>query len=131
MNALPWAYVAAGFAAGFLGALGLGGGGVLVLALTLFLGVEQLRAQGINLLFFVVVGCFALVWHWRQGLISLRLALPAIVSGLLGSRGGGALARGLGGVWTARLFGLLLAGLGLWELLHPAEKPKCKPARHG
>ena len=39
--------------AGFVSALGLGGGGILVLYLTLFLGMEQMQAGGINLIFFL------------------------------------------------------------------------------
>ena len=42
-----------GFLAGFAGGLGVGGGGILLLYLTAFAGVEQLSAQGINLLFFL------------------------------------------------------------------------------
>ena len=53
MDALNWAALAAGFAAGALGAMGLGGGSVLILYLTLCAGLPQLQAQGINLTFFL------------------------------------------------------------------------------
>ena len=38
----------ASLVAGFVSALGLGGGGILVLYLTLFLGMEQMQAGGIT-----------------------------------------------------------------------------------
>ena len=36
-----------------VGAMGLGGGSVLILYLTLILNMQQVQAQGINLLFFL------------------------------------------------------------------------------
>ena len=49
----------AGFLSGLIGGLGLGGGGVLLLYLTLFTNATQQQAGGINLLFFLPVGAFA------------------------------------------------------------------------
>ena len=45
--------IAFGFATGILSAWGVGGGTLLLLCMTLFLGVEQREAQAINLLFFL------------------------------------------------------------------------------
>ena len=42
----------AGLFSGIIGGMGLGGGAVLIIYLTVFKNTEQLRAQGINLLFF-------------------------------------------------------------------------------
>ena len=47
-----WAALA-GTLSGVIGAMGLGGGGVLIIYLTLFLGMEQGIAQGVNLIFFI------------------------------------------------------------------------------
>lgn len=121
---MPVTALIAGFAAGFISALGLGGGGVLVMFLTLFAGVAQLQAQGINLLFFIPVGLFAVIWHWRQGLIRFRLALPAVCAGLFGAAGGSLLAAWLGSRVTGKMFGGMLLLLGAWELLRPGKKGK-------
>ena len=43
----------AGFGTGILSAWGVGGGTLLLLLMTLFLGVDQTQAQGINLLYFL------------------------------------------------------------------------------
>lgn len=115
----------AGFLAGFIGALGLGGGAVLVLFLTVFASVPQLKAQGINLLFFIPVGLFALIWHCRKRLVLWRTALPAILAGLLGAVGGSLLSRFFGGGTVRVLFGVMLLILGLWELFGK-HKPKEK-----
>ncbi len=118
----------AGFAAGFIGALGLGGGGVLVLFLTAFMGMGQYKAQGINLLFFIPIGVFALILHCRKKLVDWKIALPAILCGLVGAAGGCFLANFVGAGLLRKLFGGMLLLLGLWELLGPHKKEKKSPA---
>ena len=44
--------LAVGVGTGILSAWGVGGGTLLLLLMTLFLGVDQTQAQGINLLYF-------------------------------------------------------------------------------
>lgn len=114
----------AGFLAGLIGALGLGGGGVLVMFLTVFMAVPQLKAQGINLLFFIPVGLFALIFHIRQKLIDYKTALPAIGLGLIGAVCGSMLARFIGSGKVRILFGVMLAVLGVWELLAPHREKR-------
>ncbi len=115
-----------GFIAGFIGALGLGGGGVLVMFLTAFLGVAQLKAQGTNLLFFIPIGLFALLLHSRKKLVVWKTALPAIGFGLVGAALGCLLARMLGGDIMRKIFGLMLLVLGLWELFAKHKSSKAK-----
>ena len=116
----------AGFLAGLIGGLGLGGGGVLVMFLTVFAGTPQHEAQGINLLFFIPVGFFALLFHIRQKLIDFKTALPAIGLGLVGAVCGSMLTRFIGGGCVRILFGVMLAALGLWEVAAP-HKAKENP----
>lgn len=69
----------AGFLTGILSAWGIGGGTLLLLVMTLFLGVDQLTAQGINLLYFLPTAAMALVEHKKSGLLDpplLRAAIP-------------------------------------------------------
>ena len=51
----------AGLASGFIGSLGLGGGAVLIIYLNLFTDTPQLKAQGINLIFFVPIALAAVI----------------------------------------------------------------------
>ena len=69
----------AGFLTGILSAWGIGGGTLLLLVMTLFLGVDQITAQGINLLYFLPTAAMALVQHRKNGLLHaplLRSAIP-------------------------------------------------------
>ena len=45
--------IIAGIISGILGAMGFGGGGILILYLTLYKDMPQVVSQGINLLFFI------------------------------------------------------------------------------
>lgn len=78
-----------GFAAAVISAWGVGGGTLLLLVITLFLGVEQRTAQGINLLFFLPTALSALLCHRKGGYLdqpTLRAAIPvAVPAALLGA----------------------------------------------
>lgn len=73
----------AGLLAGTAGAMGLGGGSVLLIYLTVFAGVNQFTAQGINLLFFLPTAAFAVVVYARRGVIKWKSILPIMLFGSL------------------------------------------------
>ena len=78
-----------GFGAAVISAWGVGGGTLLLLVMTLFLGVDQRTAQGINLLFFLPTALSALLCHWKGGYLdraTLKGAVPAAIpAALLGA----------------------------------------------
>ena len=82
-------FMLCGFAGGVLGGMGMGGGTALIPLLTIFCGVEQSAAQGINLLAFLPMAGIALGIHAKNGLLAkdglLPLILPALVFSVLGS----------------------------------------------
>ena len=94
-------------AAGALGAMGLGGGGVLLLWLS-FLGMGQLEAQGINLFFILPVGAVGLWFHRKEGLVRGAAVLPMALGGMAGLVLGVMLAGRLPELLLRRLFGGLL-----------------------
>lgn len=68
-----------GFGTGILSAWGIGGGTLLLLIMTLFLGIDQRTAQGINLLYFLPAALFSLRSHAKCGYLDrgiLRAAIP-------------------------------------------------------
>ena len=77
-----------GAVVGFLSGLGVGGGSLLLLWLTLVMGVDQPTARGMNLLFFLPCALVATAFRWKQSRPDWRLALPAIAAGLLGALAG-------------------------------------------
>lgn len=73
-----------GFAAGIFGGMGMGGGTVLIPALTLILGVEQRLAQATNVIAFLPMAALVLPRHRQNGLLNtdgvLALIIPALIS---------------------------------------------------
>lgn len=72
-----------GFGAGILSAWGIGGGTLLLLCMTLFLGVEQRAAQGINLLYFLPTAAFSLLSHCKNGYLDREVLRSAVPLGTL------------------------------------------------
>ena len=77
-----------GLGAAVISAWGVGGGTLLLLVMTLFLGVDQRMAQGINLLFFLPTAISALLCHWQKGYLdtptwkaAVPVAVPAALAG--------------------------------------------------
>ncbi len=106
----------AGLLSGAIGALGLGGGGVLIIYLTLFAALPQTAAQGINLLFFLPCAAVALYFHSKAKLIEWRYALPMSLAGFGGAVLGCLLAGYIGGEWLSKIFGGYILCIGLFEL---------------
>ncbi len=75
-------FLLCGVAGGLLGGMGMGGGTALIPLLTLFCGVEQAAAQGVNLLSFLPMSAAALLVHKKSGLLAREniasFALPAL-----------------------------------------------------
>ena len=73
-----------GILAGIFTGLGLGGGSVLILFLTLFLNLEQHIAQATNLLFFIPSALVCIILNTKRKLINFKtvsythLTLPTI-----------------------------------------------------
>lgn len=106
----------AGLFSGIIGGMGLGGGAVLIIYLTVFKDMEQLKAQGINLLFFIPIATLAVIIYALKKQIKWRITLPLALGGTLGAVGGFFLTGFVGGNFTAKMFGVFLILLGLKEL---------------
>ena len=70
---------------GFLAGIGIGGGSLLILWLTLVVGVPSETARAINLMFFVPCALIATAFRWKQAKADWHLTLPAVFAGLLGA----------------------------------------------
>lgn len=108
-------------ALGFLTGLGVGGGSLLVLWLTGVQGWDSAAARGANLLFFLPGALISLALRRKQGRLTLKKLLPAMVSGCLTAALGSFLSRGMDTALLKKLFGILLLFAGARELCY---KPK-------
>ena len=115
-----WSILAA-LGAGALGAMGMGGGGILVIYLTLVLSTPQLQAQGINLLFFLPCAAISLIVNGLRKLVDWKRALWIALGGLPTTLLGIWIAGKIEMKWLGWIFAALLIAIGLKELF---SKPK-------
>ena len=111
---------------GFLGAIGVGGGSVLIIYLTLFLSMPQLKAQGINLLFFIPCSLVGLIFHIKNKLIDFKLAVPLILFGLLGVVGGFLLNQIMDETIIRKVFGAFIIIIAVYQLFSVWKEKKKK-----
>lgn len=104
------------FISGALASMGLGGGTVLVVYLTFFRHMAQLKAQGINLVCFIPVAAFSLIIYKRQNLIEGKTVLPLVIYGIIGAIAGYLLLGAMPEGFLGKLFGGFLVLLSLREL---------------
>ena len=74
-----------GIVAGILSGMGMGGGTILVLALILFLNVQQHIAQATNLFFFIPTSIAAIIVNSRNKIIDWKIGIPIAIFGVIGA----------------------------------------------
>lgn len=103
---------------GFLTGLGVGGGSLLILWLTLVLGWEPEMARSVNLLFFLPGALVSCLFRQKSGLLSAKKLLPAILGGCAAGAVFSFLSTGWDTTLLQKLFGCLLLITGLRELIY-------------
>ena len=102
----------AGFLSGAAGAMGLGGGGFLMIYLTLFANTSQADARGINLIFFLPCALVSVLFHRRTELIEREKVKGLIVWGVLGALTGTVISYFISTELLGKIFALFLLILG-------------------
>lgn len=117
-------YLAAGLLSGILGGMGMGGGTILIPALTILLGVNQHVAQATNVISFLPMAAIVLPTHKRNGLLRtdgvLAVILPALVTTVLG----GLIMSALPADILRKLFGAFLIALAVKQLFPLVDEVK-------
>lgn len=111
-----------GIISGIAGGMGIGGGTLLIPALTLFCGLSQHDAQGVNLVFFIPTAIAALVIHIKNKSIDVKKALFISIGGCLGAFIGSFAAFKTEGEVLRKLFAVFLAVFGTAELFKKEKK---------
>lgn len=104
-----------GFLSGIISAMGIGGGTILIPFLVLISNLDQIQAQGINLVVFIPVASLALFIHKKEGNLeskyTKKIVAPGIVAAILGSL----LAVKINQDKLSTFFGVFLLFIGLYE----------------
>ena len=105
-------YIVAGAIFGIIGGMGLGGGIVLIPALTLLLGIDQHHAQGLNLVAFVPMAIAALIVHFKKKNVVIDKGIIMSIGGVLGAISGALLVSLISSPLLTKIFGGFLIFLG-------------------
>jgi uncharacterized membrane protein YfcA len=109
-------YVLVGLASGIISGMGIGGGAILIPALTIFLDTAQQQAQHINLLYFVPTAIFALFVHKKEGNIDAKGLLPLAACAIPAAIGGALIAVKLHPGFLRRGFAIFLLFMAAYEI---------------
>lgn len=113
---------AAALIAGIFSAMGMGGGGIMIIYFSLFTGISQLNAQGINVIFFIPIALIAVIVYHFKGLIEWKIVLPFALFGIISSLLGSYIASVIDGNILSKIFGALLLVMGTRQLFSRSGK---------
>lgn len=111
-----WSFIAA-FFTGIFASLGVGGGMILIIYLTVFAGFDQLAAQGINLIYFIPIAALSVAIHTKNKLIEWKKIVPAIIIGTAFAALGTYAAERIGSPALKKIFAIFILFIGVKELL--------------
>ena len=123
LESFPFA-VATGVVLGYLAGLGVGGGSLLILWLTLVLKMDHATARAINLMFFISGAGAVSLFRWKKGQLDLKKILPAMAAGCVAAGIFSWISRIVDVEAIRKVFGLLLLVTGVRELLYRPRKAK-------
>jgi Sulfite exporter TauE/SafE. len=109
--------LAAGFLAGAAGAMGLGGGFVLILYLS-WTGLSVPEARAANLMFFIPTALVSMLINKRSGLIDTSVVPYAAAAGSIGAVVGLMISDTTDPTLLGKVFALLIIAVGIRELFH-------------
>ena len=119
-----------GIISGFVSGMGMGGGTILILCLSLFLGIEQHVAQATNLVFFIPTSIVAIIINIKQKYVDFKIAIPIAISGVVGAVIGAIFSSKTDVRMLKRYFGIFLGLIALWEIYSLIKKYKLKEKTH-
>lgn len=105
-----------GFVSGIVSGTGMGGGTILILCLSIFLGIEQKVAQATNLIFFIPTSIAAIYVNIKEKKINLKIAKVIIFWGIIGAIIGAIIAQKMDTKLLKKSFGIFLGFIAIHEI---------------
>ncbi len=120
----PLLTIPVGILLGLLAGLGIGGGSLLILWLTLIAGTPHGTARAINLLFFIVAAGTVSLFRWKKGSLDLKSIIPTIIAGCIAAGICSWVGMQIDQTILRKIFGGLLLLTGIRELFYRPRKAK-------
>lgn len=105
-----------GIISGILSGLGVGGGTLLIILLTVFMGINQKMAQGANLIFFIPTSIVSIVVNLKEKNINIKLAIVLSVYGSIGALIGANLGKNIDVEILRKIFAFFLFIVAVYEI---------------
>jgi len=105
-----------GIISGILTAIGMGGGTILILLLTLILNVSQHTAQATNLIFFIPTSITAIIFNLKNKEIDFKIGILIIFWGVIGSVVGAIVSNKINVQNLRKYFGIFLLFIAIHEI---------------
>lgn len=118
--------IIAAVASAVISSMGFGGGGVLILYLTLFKNTPQLTAQGKNLFFFIPCSIVSIFVYCKNGIIKFKKILPMILGGIIGVLAGNLLLKQIPEKMLSIIFAVFLIISGISTIFSKNENKEAE-----
>ena len=105
-----------GLIAGIITGLGRGGGTILILLLSVFLGQDQHVAQATNLIFFIPTSIAAIYTNLKYKNVNLKLALTVSSFGVLGAIIGATISSAINSAILKKFFAVFILIIAIYEI---------------
>jgi len=105
-----------GIISGIVSGTGMGGGTILILVLSVFIGIDQHIAQATNLVFFVPTSIAAIIVSIKEKLIDWKTGIPIAIAGIIGAIVGAQISTKMNVNLLRKFFGLFLGVIAIYEI---------------
>lgn len=116
----------AGFLSGLIGSMGFGGGGILIIYLVIFSNTPQIKAQGINLIFFIPCAVLSVIIYAFKKQINFREIFPVILGGVAGAVPASFFLKGIDSALLTKAFAVFLIYMGVSSIIKTLKAMKRK-----
>lgn len=106
-----------GIFSGVISGMGLGGGTIMIPALTILLHIPQTVAQGVNLIAFIPTAIVAIIIHSKNGFIQTKNILWLIIPGLVSAVVGACITNYIPRNVVRIIFGAFLIAIAVWQFI--------------
>lgn len=119
-----------GLISGIVSGTGMGGGTILILCLSVFLGINQKIAQATNLIFFIPTSISAIYINSKQKNINFKTSKIIIIFGIIGATIGATIAKNIDTKLLKKFFGIFLAFIAIHEVYEIFKMYKKEKTKH-
>lgn len=107
--------VLAGIVSGIVSGMGMGGGTILILILSLFMGLNQHVAQATNLVFFVPTSITSIIMNTKNKMIDWKIGITVAIFGVIGAIIGANVAVNMEVNKLKKFFGFFLTIIAIYQ----------------